>query len=275
MLSNSIIIKAIFMKNIIFMAGLSLMLVSCNNEGKAPEIPKNSDWVADNLKGRVKTVEIINYTPDSTGAIGEPDSCCADVQQYDENGYFTSYESKTKNGSISASGTATRHPNGQMKEMINNKDGKMQARFAIEVDADGKYIKATSYDSTNTMDLYYTDITENEYGQVTGAIGHHPDGSVKESFASQYNGSINMGSTTKDSVGKAKNEFKIEVNDKNDRAKTINTTYGKDSTTTKTFTYTYETYDDQGNWTQRTTHDENGKATKVEKRTITYYPTKD
>jgi inorganic pyrophosphatase len=45
----------------------------------------------------------------------------------------------------------------------------------------------------------------------------------------------------------------------------------KDSTTTKTTTFKYDSYDEQGNWTQRTTFDDKGKATKVIKRTHTYY----
>jgi hypothetical protein len=45
----------------------------------------------------------------------------------------------------------------------------------------------------------------------------------------------------------------------------------KDSTTNKITKYRYDSYDDKGNWTQRTETDENGKPVKIVKRTITYY----
>ncbi len=45
----------------------------------------------------------------------------------------------------------------------------------------------------------------------------------------------------------------------------------KDSTTTTTTKYKYDSFDDQGNWTQRTISDEKGKITKILKREITYF----
>lgn len=35
--------------------------------------------------------------------------------------------------------------------------------------------------------------------------------------------------------------------------------------------YKYDSFDDKGNWTQRTQSDENGKPEKITKREITYY----
>jgi len=45
----------------------------------------------------------------------------------------------------------------------------------------------------------------------------------------------------------------------------------KDSTKTEVVTYKYDATDDKGNWTQRTTYNDKGKATKMVKRTITYF----
>ena len=261
------------MKKVIMVIVAGSLLAACGEPGKKEAgIPKNSDWNADNLKGMVKTLEIMTYTPDSTGAIDKPDSCCSDVQHYDEQGYFTSFESKTTAGIVSTSGTATRYPDGRMKEFINMKHGKQQGRFSIELDEKGQYAHAIGYDSNNVMDIYYTDITDNDFGAITGAVAHHPDSSIKESFKSVYQGPIMESSTTTDSLGKTKSTFMITLNDKLDREKTIYTNHGKDSTTTEVETFTYETYDDQGNWTQRTTYDKDGKPKKVVKRTITYYP---
>ncbi len=66
------------------------VLLSCNNaDKKATEVAKNSDWNGQNLKGRVQTMEETTYTPDSTGKIGAMDSCCINIQQFDDKGYNT------------------------------------------------------------------------------------------------------------------------------------------------------------------------------------------
>jgi len=77
--------------------------------------------------------------------------------------------------------------------------------------------------------------------------------------------------TAKDSVGKMVYSYKAELNDKGEVAKSTSVEVGKDSTTTKVNTFTYDSFDEQGNWTQRTTYDEKGKATKVVKRAFTYF----
>ena len=45
----------------------------------------------------------------------------------------------------------------------------------------------------------------------------------------------------------------------------------KDTTITTITKYRYDTFDDKGNWTQRTEMDKDGKPVKIVKRTITYY----
>lgn len=264
------------MKKILLLSAVTALFFACGSpEEKAVEYPKNNDWNSQNLKGTVKMVETVSYTPDSTGAIGAPDSCCASVEMFDEQGYSTNYERKTAAGTISESSTMTRYEGGQMKEMINMRDGKQSMRFAIDIDADGKYTKASRYDSTNTMDLYYDGITENEFGAVLTGTGHKPDGSVSESFVNKQQGALYIGGIGKDSTGKTTFESTVELNDKGDMVKSTTMNVGKDSTTTKVETMTYDAYDEQGNWTQRTTYDDKGKATKVEKRTITYYEKKE
>ena len=49
------------------------------------------------------------------------------------------------------------------------------------------------------------------------------------------------------------------------------TTVTKDTSKTEKFSYKYDSYDDKGNWTQRTSYNEKGKPVKVIKRTISYY----
>ncbi|HYM94216.1 MAG TPA: hypothetical protein VET23_08760, partial [Chitinophagaceae bacterium] len=124
---------------------------------------------------------------------------------------------------------------------------------------------------TGKMTGYYTDLKEDDYGAVIAGIEHKADSSVKSSFAAEYNKGMQVSSSGKDSSGKVNFTYKAELNDKGDIGKVTTTNIGKDSTTTKVMTYKYNSYDDQGNWTQRTTYNEKNKATKVEKRTFTYY----
>jgi hypothetical protein len=74
----------------------------------------------------------------------------------------------------------------------------------------------------------------------------------------------------KDSVGKVKSTSTSKYNDKGEQSEYSNTTITKDSTTTKVTKYTYESHDDQGNWTQRTAWNEKGKSTGITKRAYAY-----
>jgi hypothetical protein len=67
-------------------------------------------------------------------------------------------------------------------------------------------------------------------------------------------------------------DYTGELNDKGFLAKmTGKVLVSKDSTITTVETYNYDSYDEMGNWTQRTKYDGDGKATKVEKRTYAYF----
>jgi lysyl-tRNA synthetase class II len=260
------------MKKLWMGASLAALFCSCGAPAEKTEEPlKYSDWTSQNLKGMVKSLETTSYTPDSTGAIGAPDSCCIELELYDEKGFTTSFSSKTKDGVPSEEMTMTRYEGGQWKEMVNKKNGKVQGTFSIEIDANGKYFSAKDYDSSGTLRGFYTDLTEDEDGSVTGGIMHNPDSSIKSSFEAKYKKGLQISNIAKDSTGKVTFESNSELNEKGDIVKTTIKEVGKDSTTTKVETFTYDTYDDKGNWTQRTTYDEKGKATKVRKRVITYF----
>ena len=63
-------------------------------------------------------------------------------------------------------------------------------------------------------------------------------------------------------------ENKLKVNEKGDVVEMNSTYLNKDSTIQDKETYTYESYDDKGNSTQRTTYDKKGKESKITKREI-------
>ena len=259
------------MKKLLLTLTIGFFLFSCSNNKKETGAAKNSDWTTQHLKGKVQSYEETSYTPDNSGKIGAMDSCCIDIEQYDKNGYGTTSQSKDSKGNLKSETTVSHYDGGQAKEVVTMSNGKKTNTFSIQINKDGKYSGAQAYDSSGKMTSFYTDLTEDDYGAVTGGIEHKPDSSIRSSFAIENDKGMQVGSTGKDSSGKVTFTFKAELDDKGNMIKSTSTNITKDSTTTKTFTFKYDSYDDQGNWTQRTTYDDKGKATKVAKRTYTYY----
>lgn len=252
------------------MAGL--FLLACNNEkekeASSDMIP--SDLVQNELKGDISTIVETSYKTDSTGTIGDMDSCCITTEEYDENGNQVKYTSKTKDGIISEETVFTRYPNGAWKGMTAMKNGKITSSMETTMNEKGQYVSAVVKDSADKLDIYYTDITQTDFAGVTGWKQYDKDSVFRATGESKYDKYRQVEFITKDSVGKIKSSGTTKYNDKGERIENSFTNVGKDSTKTTVTKYTYESYDDMGNWTQRTTRDDNGKATKIVKRTYTY-----
>lgn len=259
------------MKKLLLLLLTGMILVSCKDSKKETDVIKNNDWTSQNLKGMVKSTEQSTYTPDSTGKTGEMDSCCIVTEEYDDKGYTTSSTRKDSKGNAGETTTMTRYEKGQVKTVTYSKSGKTTGGMEIDIDKEGKYSGARELDSAGKLLYYYTDITEDEYGQVTSGTRHKADSSVFGRFKNEFVKGIQVGNSYTDSTGKVTYSSKSELNDKGDVVKTTETNAGKDSTTTTVTTYTYDSMDEQGNWTQRTSYNDKGKAIKVTKRTITYY----
>jgi hypothetical protein len=89
------------MKKLLLLMATGMIMFSCNDSAKeTTTVAKNSDWTTQNLKGMVKSLEETSYTPDSTGKIGEMDSCCISTDQFDEKGYITSSSKKDSKGKV-------------------------------------------------------------------------------------------------------------------------------------------------------------------------------
>jgi hypothetical protein len=70
---------------------------------------KYSDLIVDNLKGDLESLTETAYKVDSTGKVGEMDSCCADLVVYDVNGNTISFVSKDSKGTVKNESKFTRH----------------------------------------------------------------------------------------------------------------------------------------------------------------------
>jgi hypothetical protein len=257
------------MKKLFLLLSAGVLLIACNNEKKADDAPKNTDLIQQNLKGKVQQIEETPYTVDSVGN-SKMDSS-KNITDFDEKGYQTKYTNKNLSGKITMEQTISHYDNGAAKEIVNTSDGKQTFKLDIDIDKDGKYSAAKTYDSTGKQDSYYTDIKENEYGIVYAGKRYFMNGKIKETFDMKYDKTNFVGGTATDSLGRTSYNGTVTLNDKGDPIKDSSTTLVKDSTKTETITYKYDNYDDKGNWTQRTTYNDKGKPTKTVKRTYTYY----
>jgi hypothetical protein len=258
------------MKSFLLFLSSVCLLLACNNPAKvdSASMPKNSDVVQQNLKGKVKEFEEVSYTVDSTGA-SKQDSLIS-ISQFDEKGYQPKYLTKDTTGKIHTEQTVTHDENGMFTEMVTMTNGKQTFRLTTEF-KDGKYTSGKSYDSTGKQDSYYTDLATNEYGIVYAGKQHFMDGRVKATWDNKFDGPIYVSGTGSDSTGKVSYTGSVKVDDKGNAIEEVSTTREKDSTKTEKMTYKYDSFDDAGNWTQRTTYNEKGKPSKIIKRTFTYY----
>jgi len=260
------------MKNAMIIGAAICLLTACNNEKTSDSEKKmaTSDLVIENLKGDVASYEETPYQTDSTGKIGTMDSCCISVNEYDENGYSAKFTSKDSKGTVKETAVFARHPNGLWKSATNTRDGKTSGSFDTQLDEKGNYMTAQAMDSAGKLDVYYTNITQNEDGQVLTWKQYDKDSVFRSEGASTFEKMMQTGFTLKDSVGKVKSSSSYKYNDKGEQIEVSNTNITKDSTTTKVTKYTYDSHDEKGNWTQRTEWNDKGKAVKIVKRTYTY-----
>ena len=255
------------MKKIIFLLVGFAFLFSCNEKKKG--FADNADVFGDNLNGNVQQTVSTDYKADSSGKIGEQDSCCVVVSKYDEKGYITDYDNNDKANPGKNAETFIHNENGLMREVKVITNGKVHSVISVKTDS-GKYISATEYDSANKLKDYFTNITQNDYGQLTSMKKFNADSSLSAIMSSTFNKQVFTGNETKDSTGKVIYTSTVKLDDKNNPVETTEKNI-KDSAKTTITKYKYDSFDDKGNWTQRTETDENGKPTKITKREITYY----
>jgi hypothetical protein len=257
------------MKKIFLLSAVIAISFSCNE--KKQEASKNTDTLADNLKGNVRQVVGTDYKVDSTGKIGEQDSCCVVTSQYDEKGYLAEYTSVDKSGANVEKETFSRYDEGSMKDIKMSKNDKPTGSISVELGKDGKYATAKEFDSAGKMSFYYTDISQNDFGQLTGMKKFKPDSTLSGTSSMAFDSSIFKSSEMKDSSGKVTFTSAMTLDDKNNVVENATMDASKDSATHTVTRYKYDSFDDQGNWTQRTQTDGNNKPVKITKREITYY----
>ncbi len=260
------------MKRIFFIGSAFFILTACNNgkDKKADKKVKYSDLIIEDLKGNISSYEETPYQPDSMGKIGQMDSCCIGKAGIDGNGNYIKWSEKDSKGTLKSQSVYERFDNGLWKGSTDTKEGKTSGSMETKINDKDEYTSAMAYDSAGKPDKYYTNITQNEYGQVTGWKEYDKDSVFRQEYKSDYNKNLQMAFTMKDSTGGVKSAGTYIYNDKGEQTDASTTSITKDSTTTKKKKYTYDAHDDKGNWTLRTEWDDKGKATKITKREYTY-----
>lgn len=253
----------------VIIAALAVSLLACNSDQRTIQVRNNTDLIRQNLKGKVQTLDDRTVNLDSIGR-SKADST-VNTTSFNEEGYVTNYTSKDSSGKTIFEQTISRNADGTFSEVKDTKDGKLISRLVSEIDKNGKYSGGKTYDSTGKQDGYYTGLKTNEYGIVYAGKEHFMNGNIKATFDSKYEGAHLVGNTYTDSTGKTNYENTVKLNEKGDAIEEHSTTREKDSTKTQHLTYKYDSYDDKGNWTQRTTYNDKGKPTVILRRTITYY----
>ena len=262
-------------KLLLFIAS-SLILFSCNNAPKEVEddvvmIAENSDWTLDHLKGMVQLIEQSTYTADSTGQIGEMDSCCTEFTTFNEDGFAIKFEYKDRNGLVTEEISMELMDNGKFKSAIRMENGKLSWNRAVTYDADGKILFAVDTDSSDLVSRYYNGIVENEQGQILEGKIYKADSVLFGVWTRKYIDGLETGRGWTDSLGVETLKATGEVNKDGLLSKMTTVKIVEDSTTTSIETYVYDSFDETGNWTQRSTLGEDGKTTKVEKRVYSYF----
>jgi len=268
------------MKKLPILFALPLLVYSCSEgEPKAEETIEvsetaemiRSDLANEHMAGAVKSFKETPYTVDEEGKIGEMDSCCVIVEEYDENGFMTNESEMNSAGESVEEGVMKRTETGKFDSYTRTANGKEIFKRIAERDDEGNTIRAIDTDSTGQITRVHTLDEMNEYEQAVKGKSFLEDSTYVGTWFWQYIDGQRVGQTWVDSAGVEWVNRVGEVNDKGLVSKVVDTRMDEQGETLVTVeTYTYESFDDTGNWTQRTEHHD-GKPVKVLKRSYTYY----
>ncbi len=260
------------MKKFVLILCGTAMLASCDNTANVKSAEAsflNTDWNQQNLKGQVKSISETTTTIDSTGK--EKTDSLTNISNFDEKGYMKSSLTKNGEGKVTAEQFVTHDSMGNMLEYVSNKNGKLVSRLVTELDKEGKYIGGKSFDSTDKQDGYYKDLKQNEYGMVYAGTQYDMNNKVKATWSQQYEKNHFLGGKSTDSTGKVTYEGTAKVNENGDMSEEAYTSVENGKSKSEKAIFKYDSFDEKGNWTQRTKLNEKGKPVQVLKRTISYH----
>ena len=267
-------------QNLLFVL-IAGMLFSCtNNTKKTVEtereteemvVAKNSGWATQNLIGMVQSIEETEYTPDAEGNIGDMDSCCVGTDYFNYEGYVVKYIEKDLEGTIGLESIIEYSENGRFASATDSRKGEADGGRYVTRDESGKTLYARDLDGSGAVKYYYTEMTENEIGQALDGKMFFGDSTFRGTWGIKYIDGTWAGRSWNDSSGTMIYNYTGELNDKGLLIKMTNVEADpEEGTKTTVSTFTYDSFDEIGNWTQRS-EIEDDKLIEVKKRTYTYF----
>lgn len=268
------------MKKVFILFSLPLLIFSCdnsgNNENAEAETPvtiemERNNWENSHLQGQVKSIVETPYTPDESGAIADMDSCCVEVIDYDSNGFIVKSTEKNKEGQVTVERVLEHTETGKFVSNTETENGKVVWKRVVVRDEEGNIMNAFDSDSTQQVTRIHKGEVYNEYNQPISGKTFNNDSVYLGTWTWQYIDGLRAGRSWTDSTGVVLRKRTGEVNDKGWLSKVIDMEVDDAGVATTTVeTYTYESFDETGNWTQRTEYND-GAAVQVVKRAYTYY----
>jgi hypothetical protein len=256
------------MKIIFFLLPVLTFATSCSDiKGKKIH---DSDLRTAGIKGNISSITMLYYSCDSTGKIGELQDCCIVLQEYNEDGNNAKQTSTNKEGKITEVETADFYSNGLRKSQTTIQNGKKARYIETAIDDSGRYTLFKFLDSSGYLQNYMTDLVINEFAQPVSFIFYNKDSSIIMKEESKYNGNKLTSYFQTDKTGKRIATYELKYNDKGELIAQIVialTESGEKKTVSK---YTYDGYDDNGNWLKLIKWNDNDKAMSIEKREFTY-----
>jgi hypothetical protein len=276
-------LKLTFMKKLGLLIAIPFLVYSCNNAEKentekseTEETTETVEMVRSDLQnehmfGEVSSYEQTPYTPDEEGNIGAMDSCCIEMEEYDENGFAVKYMEKNSAGEVTETVMMQRDDMGRFTWYTVTENGIVVFKRVIKRDEDGTLLEAIDSDSTGQITSVHKVAEVNENGQALSGKSFQEDGTYNGTWSFGYVDGLRVSNAWTDSTGVQRMQRVGEVNDKGWLAKVVDVRVGDEGdTTTVVETYTYDSFDDMGNWTQRTMYKDD-VPTEVLKRTYTYF----
>jgi len=243
-----------------------LLLAGCASK---PETKARHRDLADfNINGNAIFSEDSIFFFDSTGHLRT--DTLAIESAYFSNGSLDKFEEKDGKGILQTITHYYHHDNGLWKGWSTYKEGKLQDSLSITLDSTGKYQYGYNYDSSRQLIQTYKELVTNEYDLLASGRVYKPDGKLKLSFSSTYEGRFPISEVQLDSAGKETSRTSIKLNKQGEPELETVVKYKDDKATTTVTRFEYDKPDAENNWTLQKAFNEAGRQTKEIHRHLKY-----
>jgi hypothetical protein len=226
-----------------------------------------SDLAQANIRGPVVKLVTESYGVDSLGGIGKLRSATTEI--FNDLGYTVSDTSTDFPGNNEVVNTLQYNQNGSLSSLITFENGKKRSHMLVNYSGD-KCILMSVYDGKEKLQSYYDNISQTSHGLLVRASNFDTNGKLIMSFVNEYDSIYQVRATSRNNHGGLQSDVAMRLTEKKYQKDVLEVTYDRDSTVRNYFSYNYDRWDSIGNWTRRTTMDDNKKVIEVVKRIFSY-----